>query len=276
MADRALCVFTHDRPVYLENTLRSIAQLEDLDWYDLWIVVDGPVLGAGKDAVARIERVAALADAVAHPHKTVVKHTTNQGVGRVTWDTYNRLFESGYEQCVFVEDDVLLAPASLCILDVLRQRERQPGIYGLFTPCQLRTDEKVQRLGAVRDGAEFVCVSIDRVAWEQIAPIWGEYTQKFLPPGSVYRKRDHPAIRRWFAELLGRDVGNMETSRDGAIRAACEKVGVRIASTEVNHVLHIGEYGEHMTPALYKTLKHDVTNLDVLPMRDISEALLQG
>ena len=272
-ADKVIVLFAYDSPEYLTRTVKSLRALEGYEDYDLVVSVDGTTSESHGPEISRIREVLGVVNSIQHPNKYVLQWPRNQGVGRVTWEMYNLVFGLGYDLAVLVEDDVEAAPSSLQILDLLREENPSPALLGLYTPCVWKRRTKGKKLAQMREGLEFVFFSLDAVAWEIVKPVWWEYTEKFIVPLRRYCARDHTAIRAWFSEQLGRDVGMMETSRDGAIRMACEKLGVTAKSTLVNHVAHFGEVGEHMTPSLFKALKHDVTALDIFTLKQVKKAI---
>jgi hypothetical protein len=144
---------------------------------------------------------------------------------------------------------------------------------------------KEKELGMIIPGTDQVAYIMHKEVWDSIEPHLREYITRFIQPfrNSLrpYRDRNHNKIKLWFAELIGGfsphyehvTGGGFSTSQDACVEVAMLKHNILRYTTKVNHVRHIGLYGEHMYPELHKNMGFDSTRLDIFSTSQVTDAL---
>jgi len=271
---RAVVYICFDRPQYVKRVVPYVQALEGLDTWDLWTCQDGPYDAA---CALRVEEVNSLIAPLDGKAYGAVRHKKNRGVGTVHISLREKLFDHyQYDYVVFIEEDILVSPVTLKIAELL-QELRPNDIVGFFAKCRATPQEKKNWLGQMIKGSGTFMTVIPKSAWDKVKEIQFNYLHKFLIPHldqpRPYRCRDNQAIVNWFSSLVGRDLGVFPSSQDACAVISCEVAGVNLVSTRVNHVVTIGEQGEHYTPAGFLRHNHNEINLDCFPWSEVEPAL---
>jgi hypothetical protein len=108
-----IAVFAFRRPEHTLRTLQALAVNPEFEHSTLHVFCDGPRRAADEAAVEETRRVVR---AFAHPNKTIVSATANQGLAESIIAGVAALCEQ-YGRVVVVEDDLLVAPTFLSYMN---------------------------------------------------------------------------------------------------------------------------------------------------------------
>ncbi len=150
----------------------------------------------------------------------------------------------------------------------------------IFNRTIVPRDEKANDLGVIVPGKDQIAYIMHRDIWELVEPVLREYIHRFVKPhlhtNRPYRHRDHGKIREWFGSIV-RSPAHVTYVTDphypSSQDACVEAVTLRRLTTKVNHVRHIGLYGEHMSPELHRDMGFDAVRLDLFPSDTVAGAL---
>jgi len=255
---KAVVVFAHARPKILARCLGALSKCDDLDSYDVWIFQD-----AARDEVEKAD-VEAAADLIAscdfiHTH---VVEEMNLGLGLNLIYARERLFsEQEYDVVVQVEDDIIVAPYALRALEALAESNAAVGaledqpIVGLrfFDALNRNEAQKISALREVEQHCPLVCARLTKFHWAAMRDVVLDYAKKFLEPlrrrGRPYKWRDDDGIRAYLSAAVGVGLpSTWATGQDGAMVVDALAARIPMFAPTVNHVLHVGLRGEHVTP----------------------------
>jgi hypothetical protein len=287
----AVIVLTFDRPKYLKRALNSISQLRGLRDASLFFFVDGPY---DKESSQRCAEAAQLCDDFDHPDKEVITRPKNVGTSTQVYGSKSYVFDLGYDFAVTIEDDFVCAPYALQALitahsSVTALRPQQLFTLDVFNKNSTTHEQKLSQLhDIIPCGGQWVSLTSSYV-WSHVAPLLSQYNERFILPliegrlSRPYRSRPSVDIRKWYGHVIGSSspyyahVTNPKypSSQDGCVAVAMMKNDIVPFSTCVNHAVHIGKEGEHMTPELHAKMGLDDVRLDLFDEGQVLAALRQ-
>jgi len=195
------------------------------------------------------------------PHGTCFRSNENLGVAFNT----RRAREETFELCnsaVFIEDDLILNPFYMDIMDSLMEQLKNEDSVGMVNAYGGNTTRKLGENSLENQiNKKNKIVTMDHTlaygAWknkyEKIKPILTEYYQ-LLP--QEYRARPHNEILKlWRSKGISESMTT--TSQDAATVMSMLLNEQTKISTYGNNLLYIGEWGEHSRPQDFKRYEWD-------------------
>jgi len=235
-----------DRPHYLRRTLAGLAQQRDAPPFEVHLWLDGAVNEWSGRVVGKASGIDACADVFKRaglPRGRTFRQIRNIGIGLHQWKATEWMCQR-YERVLMLEDDVVLSPHWLRLLDVLfEQFEGRDDVFG-FCPGFKRLAPGEGTL-LWRD-EHWWAEGFTATAWHRARPYYRDYLN--IIQGVDYAQRNHDAIRVLFAR---HDWGNPSTSQDSGKDLAIHRSGQRRVVCGVHRALGIGRTGVHFTPALF-------------------------
>lgn len=265
-------VMSFNRPDYLRAVLASLrAQTgSDIEGRDIYLFQDGAVNAVSGLRHATDEDIAASVAVFreAFPRGTVMEAPANLGVA-LNFDRAETFgFETlGAESIVFLEDDMVLAPHYLQMLDALTATHADDPRVGYVAAYG---NHHVRDLAEQRARRHEIALlyhnwafALYRRHWLLVRPHVRAYLD--LVTGVDYRLRDGPRIRALFQSW---GYANRGTSQDVAKTLACCREGVVKINTVTCNARYIGKEGLHMRPEDYGRLRFADTTLYPEPVLD--------
>jgi glycosyltransferase involved in cell wall biosynthesis len=282
----AIAMTVFDRPHYLSASLASLAQVEGIKDYPILFCIDGPYDEA---SASRCKESLRLCGQFIHPDATIIEREKNLGVANQIYDSKQALFHAGYDAVISLVDDVEYSPCALQALltayeVALKKYDTSKMTMDIFNRTEASRVVKEGDLGSIIAGRDQIAYIMHKDVWTTVEPYLREYIMKFIHPNrkSVrpYRERQQEKIKLWFAELIGGLSSHYEyvtgptfpTSQDACVEVAMLKNNITRLTTKVNHVRHIGLYGEHMFPELHRKMGFDATRLDMFSSAEVLSA----
>lgn len=276
-----------DRPDYLKMSLDSLSQVEGIRDYPIFFFLDGPY---DNDTAIRCAKSYDLCSKFDHPNVTIAQLSKNLGVAHQIYISKQIIFEEDYEAVVSLVDDVEYSPCSLKALvaayeKALEKYDPSKVTMDIFNRTLSSRDEKEGQLGEIIEGRDQMAYIMHKDVWSSVEPYLKQYTDMFIQPNislpRPYRVRNHQRIRQWFADISKQTTDGREyvigpdfpTSQDACVEIAMFKHNITRLTTKVNHVRHIGAYGEHMLPHLHQEMGFSSMKLDVFSSEQVVEAL---
>lgn len=259
-----LVLIAFDRPHYFERMLASLAAQEGGAAQDrpAFLFLDGAYNRLSRRTHARQEDVAACARLFrqAFPHGHLFAAPENLGV----WGNFDRaerfVFERlGHAAAYFFEDDLVLSPHYLAVMDALWQavRERDDiACWAAYGEHELDLAGQAAALRQVTTLRHNWAFGLKREAWRRIDALLAPMTA--LLRGCDYRQRPVAEILAW---LAARGVHIQGSSQDHLKAAAATLLGLWRLQTRACWGHYIGEQGLHFRPSLYRDLGYDRTQL---------------
>ncbi|MBP0444525.1 hypothetical protein J8J14_06995 [Roseomonas sp. SSH11] len=245
-----IAVMSFNRPDYLRQVLASLAAQQDarIEERQVFLFQDhwnnrrsGRVKADAKDIDASIATFREI-----FPRGEVLAAEENLGVAENFLRAETLFFREMKADCAyFLEDDLVLAPRYLRIMDMLRTgAEGTPEIgyfaaYGHLTASaadQLKHRRMLRRIGHLWGFGLF------RRHWEAMQPLMADYYEMVL--GRDYKDRSTPDIRRRYRE---RDILVGVTSQDDVKKAVTYALGHVALNTHLVSGRYIGAVGLHMS-----------------------------
>jgi hypothetical protein len=264
MAAPPIVVMSFNRPAYLRQVLGSLAAQQGVGVREREVLLfqDGGLHPQSGQPVAEPADIAACIAAfrAAFPRGEVFCAETNLGVAANFRRAETHVFRERHADCAyFFEDDLVLAPRYLRILDQLRDAAAAQPMIGHFA-CygDLRAGAGAQRARAreitrIEHSWGF---GLFRAHWERLQPMLALFEE--LLAGRDYRDRPHEAI---FGRLRALGLPLVGSSQDDVKQAIGLSLGCVGINTFAVHARYIGRTGEHMNPALFDQLGYDGTVL---------------
>lgn len=264
-----IAILSFDRPAYLRTVLKSLGRQVSPDDH-IFLFQDGgrnPFSGRQKADPAKIEACIKL---FRHYFPGGEVHLSSDNLG-IAWN-YERaerhVFETMDAQAgLFLEDDLLLSPNYLDVIDMLLNiaaidsRIGYVSAYGDFWAN--RTDQAAN-LNRVMAMHENWGAAMTRKSWIAERTFRLEYLK--LVSDVDYSQRGHEKIRQFYNDRGW--VTNI-TSQDCARWISCLERGAVRMTTRACHAKYIGEHGEHFTIDLYRQGRFANTKVHQGPVRPL-------
>jgi hypothetical protein len=257
----AIAIFSFNRPQYLKEVLRSIAENTGVDKYEFYLFQDGSINKFSRRIAAKEENILScleLWEAFPCSKKTLIRNTHNLGIGITQFEAKVLLFEDKhYDQVMFFEDDLVLDRNYIRLLEVLlKQFQNYPRVGAVMchggVPRFYSNTEVEININKIRSGIDHLWGwATWRDRWVQIKDSFLEYY--FFIRNCDYRQRPNERIVEFYRE---QGFKQRTTSQDAGIYYALAKNGYFSINTCIHRGKYIGEIGEHMFPQKYSQLKY--------------------
>jgi SEC-C motif len=256
---KALALIAYTRLEYLQLVWASIHEQTIAgrplsEFYDIHVFQDG--LWAGDSYEVRIahEEVRKWMDELPSG-VTVHRQSANLGIA-LHYDFIEKLLfvERGYEYVVFCEDDLVLAPGYMSVMDRMADTFHDDHRVGMMSahPGDPTVSLELQRKYRNRwapMGHNWGC-GISRSFWERRQPLVECYLN--LVRDAPYRHRNDWLIYNWLARIGFRPF--FASSQDFIKTCATYALGAVKLSTYPNLARPIGRIGVHSTPDLFERM----------------------
>lgn len=244
-----IIVMSFNRPEYLARVLDSLkAQQPRLDERRIHLFQDGAVnaySGIERAGVQHIsESVALFCRAFPNGHV----HFSQPNIGicenflraeRFVFEELNAPF------AYFFEDDLVLHPAYVATLDVLRRSfEAEPriGYFNAFGEFWSALDIQEKNRNRIIPMGQLWGFALRQSHWRNAQPLLASYYE--LVCGKDYRKRPHEDIRKLFRQW---GIYRPQSSQDSAKKIATYVLDCCCVSSFFTLGKYIGEIGTHST-----------------------------
>jgi hypothetical protein len=274
----AIAIITHSRDRYFELVLLSIlnqkiAGAPISDCYDIFIFQDGLAADATAETGIAHARISAIAES-ASGSVEFIRQDENLGIAR-HFDYIERFLfmTKNVEYAFFFEDDLMLAPDHLHVLDLMRRKFKHDSRVGMLSANSEGAFKSRELQAANRD--RYVAMDhnwgfgISRDFWLRRQP----FVDIYLSFVKDIRYKDRPTrkILNWLRSCgLQPHASSQDYIKQCATLIAG---GVRI-STYPNFGLYIGREGVHCTSDLYSkmgfsnSITCDLVVTEVAPLLD--------
>jgi hypothetical protein len=250
MTHPPIAVMSFNRPDYLREVLLSLAAQEDaqIEQREIFLFQDhwhNHRSGRAKAEQAQVEACIATFREI-FPHGHVLAASENLGVAENFLRAETLFFREKKADCAyFFEDDLVLAPRYLRVMDMLRAAAEGSADVGYFAAYghlsangadQLRNRRMLRRIGHLWGFGLF------RRHWEEMQPLMADYYELVI--GRDYKDRSSPEIRKRYR---GRDILVGVTSQDDVKKAVTYALGRVALNTHLVSGRYIGAVGLHMS-----------------------------
>jgi hypothetical protein len=250
MSHPPIAVMSFNRPDYLREVLASLAAQQDasIETREVFLFQDhwfNNRSGRKKAEAADVDACIAVFREI-FPRGRVLAAEENLGVAENFLRAETLFFREMQADCaLFLEDDLVLAPRYLRIMDGLREAALDRPEIGYFAAYghlsasaedQLRHRRLLRRLGHLWGFGLF------RRHWEEMQPLMADYYEMVL--GRDYRDRPTPEIRQRLREqgiLIG------VSSQDDVKKSVTYALGRVALNTHLVSGRYIGAVGLHMS-----------------------------
>ena len=241
-----VAIIAMDSPQYLARLLASLRAQEyegEVD-YHLW--QDGITNEYSGRVVAdewHWNATRYIWDKCGLPNKYAHVNIANKGVGLHQLGAIEWML-CDYDRLMVVEDDVVLSPHWLRLLDVLfEQFAEHPEVFGF---CPGFKHQGTNEAGLLWQDEHWWCEAFTVDAWRKVRIHYADYIR--IIRDVDYKDRDHDAIRALFKR---HGFTNPSTSQDAGKDWAIHRAGMRRVCCEVNRAMGIGKTGIHFTPRMF-------------------------
>lgn len=258
---KAVAILTYARSSYFELVLPSILtqRVKDRDLsesYDIYVFQDGLLEGETAENRTGHSRISAVLGGLPSKVK-IYRQVANLGVA-LHFDFIEKLLflERGYEFVVFCEDDLILAPGYMSVVDLMGEKFANDPRVGMVAAhpgdCTVSIEKQRANCRRYAPMGHNWGFGLSRSFWERRQPFVECYLD--LIRGRPYRLRDEEAIFRWL-EFCG--FRGAASSQDYIKSCATSALGACKLSTFANLGLPIGRSGLHCTPSLFGKMGFD-------------------
>ncbi|MBT1154008.1 glycosyltransferase [Aminobacter anthyllidis] len=247
-----IAILSFDRPHYLRRTLNSLrSQIGETDHVVLfqdgsWNPKSRRIKADSRD----IERCISIFRRII-PWGEIRQAPENLGIALNYERAERHLFEArGAEKALFLEDDLVLSPNYLGVIQQLlaiAEQDHRIGYVSAYGNLWASQSEQQARWHDLIPMHENWGAATTRRAWLAERPFRQAYLA--LVQSCDYSERDHAAIKAFYA---GRGWATGITSQDAARWVACLERGEVRVSSFACHARYIGKHGEHFTPRQFK------------------------
>ncbi|WP_156429792.1 hypothetical protein [Burkholderia sp. FL-7-2-10-S1-D7] len=258
---KAIAVMTYARFDYFELTYYSIVnQIVNgrrvHDEYDIYIFQDGLWGEESFENKAGHRKISDFLDRI-ESSINVVRQSENLGVA-FHFDFVERFLfnEKCYDYVVFHEDDLVLAPGYMSIIDMMGEKYARDPRVGMVSahPADTSMSHDVQsasknKYASMGHNWGF---GLSKIFWQRRQPFVDCYLD--LIRDVPYRKRSEERIFAW---LKAAGFNPAASSQDYVKSCATYALGGVKLSTFANFALPIGRNGLHCNPAIFKKIGLD-------------------
>ena len=252
-----IIVMSFNRPQFLEKVLASLkAQIPgSLDGREIHLFQDGAVNRYSRLRYARDVDIAASIEVFKSFFPEGIVHAVEDNIG--ICENFQRaerfIFEDRDFECAyFLEDDLVLSPAYLNMMDALQEwAEGMPNVayfaaYGNYYADRKEIQDQRRELMTLDHHWGF---GLLRRHWRAMQPLLAPFYDVVV--GTDYSRRHHQEV---FALYEAQDAAPRASSQDAAKAFACARLGVWRCNTVMPFAKYIGDVGQHMTSEVFEAL----------------------
>ena len=272
---KALAIICYAREWYFDMVLTSILNQHIsgkhlTEIYDIHLFQDGVWNGESEANVAGHQRIGRTLERLSSEYR-VHRQDENLGVA-LHFDLIERtLFEQkGYDFAVFCEEDMILAPGYMQVMDLMAEKFATDERVGMISAHPL--EPRMEGQNREKGGTGYDVMGhnwgfgIWRHVWQQRKPLMDDYYK--ILEGREYRERDNPTIYRWL-----RSMGYLAdiSSQDYARSCCTHRLGKLRLATSQNYGLPIGSMGLHCRHEAFQKMGLDKVFPDHKPPMDLPD-----
>ncbi len=252
-----IIVMSFNRPQFLEKVLASLkAQIPgSLDGREIHLFQDGAANRYSRLRYARDVDIAASIEVFKSFFPEGIVHAVEDNIG--ICENFQRaerfIFEDRDFECAyFLEDDLVLSPAYLNMMDALQEwAEGMPNVayfaaYGNYYADRKEIQDQRRELMTLDHHWGF---GLLRRHWRAMQPLLAPFYDVVV--GTDYSRRHHQEV---FALYEAQDAAPRASSQDAAKAFACARLGVWRCNTVMPFAKYIGDVGQHMTSEVFEAL----------------------
>jgi hypothetical protein len=264
MSTIPIAILAFNRTDYLEQTLASLAQQDDgaLAGREIHLFQDGIVNHISRTQYALPEVMSTNIANFRRLFPAGHVHVRDQNVGIARhFDFVERYFFEGrgFEVAIFLEDDLILSPKYLSIMDQLIDealRNEQIGYVAAYGDHRASLADQRANLSTIMRMDHKWAFALTRRQWLRQHPLVQEYLQAISHMD--YNKRDEGVVIDW---LLTKGILPLGTSQDGIKDAAMYMSGATKLMTYACYGKYVGKIGTHFSDAIYERMGFGHTEL---------------
>jgi len=247
-----IAILSFNRPHYLARVLDSLRGQLAPGERPLFLFQDGAINRYSRQRYADdgdIDACVALFRA-SFPHGVAMVAEHNLGCCENYLRAETFMFEElGAEAAYFFEDDLVLSPHYLTMLDALAREaagRNDIGYVAAYGTLNRTIAQQMAHAHAMQRMSNMWAYWLTRRHWRELHA-WLEPYYGFVV-GTDYRRRPTKDILAFFR---AREIPLLVSGQDGAKRAATYALGRACVNTMACFGRYIGEQGLHMTPARF-------------------------
>lgn len=248
-----IIVLSYNRPDYLEKVLDSLLMQEGISDRDVYLFQDGRFRAGTNKSTTEPSLIKSCIKTFSSrfPPENVFTSDVNLGTAMNIDRAERFVFEIlGVDAGVFCEDDLVLGPAYLTVLDALIEKalsDERIGYVSAFGNYRSPKEEQEKTPSKLRPLHLLWAFGLTKRHWLKCRPYVNQYLD--LVRGVNYRDRDHEKIRQ-LTDSWGIKRG--DTAQDRIKCFATALVGAIKVNTEVAYGTYIGEVGISFTSEMFK------------------------
>lgn len=267
-----IAILSFNRPQFLEPMLTSLRDQRGglLEDREIHLFQDGAVNRYSRLRYAKDEEVAESVRVFRRlfPQGEVHASADNIGICENFRRAERFIFEERGADCgYFFEDDLVLSPAYLEMLERLRawaDTKDNVAYFAAYGNYYAGREEIAERRRELMTLDHHWAFGLLRRHWEKMQPLLEPFYR--IVTGNDYARRDHRAV---FALYEAGDAAPRASSQDAAKAFACDRLGLWRTNTVVPFARYIGSTGQHMTPAAFDAIGFNRTVASADPVRDL-------
>ena len=249
MSHPPIAVMSFNRPDYLREVLASLAvQDVGIEARDVFLFQDhwfNSRSGRQKAEAADVGACIAVFREI-FPRGHVLAAEENLGVAENFLRAETLFFREMKADCAyFLEDDLVLAPRYLRVMDMLREAAAarpEIGYFAAYGHLSASAEDQLRHRSMLRRLGHLWGFGLFRRHWEEMQPLMADYYEMVL--GRDYRDRPTPEIKRRLREQ-GILVG--VSSQDDVKKSVTYALGRITLNTHLVSGRYIGAVGLHMS-----------------------------
>jgi hypothetical protein len=280
---KAMAIITYNRLRYFELVLPSImSQKIDgkpvSETYDVYVFQDGLWEEEPNESRADHEKIAELV--AKYPGVKFFRQAHNLGIA-FHFDFIERMLylDKKYDYVVFHEDDLILAPEYMKILDLMGDKFKDDDRVGMVSANPAQSSISLDQQRQNQNQGKYAPMShnwgfgLTRRFWLKRQPFVDAYLE--IIRDVPYRIRPNAVIFDW---LKKNGFRGGASSQDYVKCCATVALGAVRIATCGNYGLPIGRWGMHFRPDLFKKMGYDhivICDLIVLKLVNLDNANYQ-
>jgi SAM-dependent methyltransferase len=262
MTKMPVAILAFNRPDYLERTLRSLAeQVQDtLAGREIHLFQDGGRNAISGNEYASKELIDKNIEIFRALFPTGVVHAQKENLGIARhFDFVERYFfeECNFDSAIFLEDDMILSPVYLSVLERLMARamtNERIGYVAAYGNHRAPVADQTKNLSKLIEMDHKWGFALSRRQWLRQRPLVDQYLE--LVRDMDYQRRNSVKIIDWMLSIGALPAG---TSQDAVKDVAMWKAGATKLKTFACYGKYIGKVGVHYRESQYEQLGYENT-----------------
>jgi hypothetical protein len=268
-----IVVLSFNRPQFLEPVLASLKaqHAPGIDGREIHLFQDGAINRYSRIRYANDADIAASVDVFRRyvPTGTIHRSLDNVGICENYRRAEHYVFEERkFESALFLEDDLVLSPAYLAMVDrmlVWAAVTSNVAYVAAYGDYYLASEAAAARRHEFKTLDHLWGFALLRRHWRAMQPLLEPYYN--IVCGTDYGRRDH---RKIFSLYAAGETAPRASSQDAAKAFVCDRLGLWRANTVAPFAKYIGTVGQHMTPEAFAEIGFDRTVMAQAPTVELA------